>query len=178
MDETGERPLHRNKDGKREERRTEKEKKERTWYKRRTRNKPTNVFPIFCPATPRGILACTGKNLREEVNKQSQGLVVPKIIEQGDALLKDFLCKNSPKKEDNCEKRNCPVCWSGKDKGKNCLKTTGGGAGYMIKCETCGRHNMKSVYHGETSRTLYSTLTEHARALEKEQEDNPLTKHK
>ena len=70
------------------------------------------------------------------------------------------------------------MCWSGKAKGKNSLKTTGGGAGYTIKCETCGRDNMKAVYHGETSRTLYSRLTEHAKALEKGQENNPPTKHK
>ena len=65
MDETGERPLHRDREWKREERRTEKEKKKRTWYNRRTGNKPINVFPIFYPATPRGILASTRKNITE-----------------------------------------------------------------------------------------------------------------
>ena len=92
MDKTGERPLHRDRYWKGEERQTEKEKKKRNWYNKRTGNKPTNVFPIFYPATARGTLVSVWKNIAEEVNKQSQGLVVPKVIEQGGVPLEDVLC--------------------------------------------------------------------------------------
>ena len=51
-------------------------------------------------------------------------------------------------------------------------------SGYTIKCETCESDNINSVYRGETSRTLYSRLTEHVRALKNGREDNSLTKHK
>ena len=36
---------------------------------------------------------------------------------------------------------------------------------------------IKSVYHGETSRTLYSRVKEHAGGLRNKAEDNPLYKH-
>ena len=74
---------------------------------------------------------------------------------------------------DKCEKQGCPVCISGKRKNKQCLKTTQGGTGYTITCKKCINNNIVSVYHGETSRTLYSRLVEQARGHNNKQEENP-----
>ena len=45
------------------------------------------------------------------------------------------------------------------------------------RCRICRDDNIISVYHGETSRTLYSRLIEHTRSQENKQDDNPLFKH-
>ena len=74
---------------------------------------------------------------------------------------------------DICEKQDCPVCISDEGKNKQCLKTTQGGAGYTITCKKCRSDNIVSVYHGETSRTLYSRLVEHARGHNNKQKENP-----
>jgi len=177
QDQTGERPLHREKSWRRGERRREKEKKERTWYAERTSNDAYTTFPIFCPATPNGALAKSWRKIATEIAEQSEGRVNPKIVEQGGIPIKNVLCKKSPAEGNECGKADCPVCLSGKSKGKNCLKVTQGGAGYIIRCMTCDEQQVNAIYHGETGRTLYSRLTEHRRGHEKKQDTNPLYKH-
>ena len=68
------------------------------------------------------------------------------------------------------------MCISGKRKNKQCLKTIQGGTGCTITCKKCRSDNVVSLYHGETSRTLYSRLVEHARGHNNKQEENALFK--
>ena len=176
MDQSGDKPLHRVRNWKREERQKEKERKKETWYTKKEEN-PRNAFPIFCPPTPKSTLASSWKQIAEEIKEQSNGLVSPKIVEQGGVPLKNLVTRTSPMETDKCEKQDCPVCISVEGKNKQCLKTTQGGAGYTITCTNCRSDNILSVYHGETSRTLYSSLVEHARGHNNKQEENPLFKH-
>ena len=105
-------------------------------------------------------------------------MVSPKIVEQGGVQLKHIITRSSPMESDMCENQGCPVCESGKGKRKQCIKSTQGGAGYTIKCRGCSSNNNKTaVYHGETSRTLYSRTTEHAKGHKNRTEGNPLVKH-
>ena len=179
QDETGKRPLHseRDRDWNKEERRREKEKEKKAacWYK--TGEDRSYDFPIFCPATPRGALAASWKEIAEEIKQQSKGLVKPKIAEQGGVSLKSLITKNSPTEAATCNKSDYPICDSGNGRNQNCHRTTKGGVGYTITCLNCSVDDIKSIYHGETSRTLHSRLKEHAGGLRNEAEDNPLYKH-
>ena len=99
-------------------------------------------------------------------------------MEQGGIPIKSILCKKSPAEINECGKTDCPICRGEKSKGKNCLKVTQGGAGYTIRCTTCkDKKKKKSVYHGETERTLYTRLKEHAKAHQMKHEGNALYKH-
>ena len=62
----------------------------------------------------------------------------------------------------------------GKGRNQNCHRTTKGGARYTITCLNCSTDDIKSIYHGETSRTLYSRLKQHVGGLRNKAEDNPL----
>ena len=59
------------------------ERKEKTWYIGKTNGNTTNEFPIFCPATPKSTLAAKWKKIATEITEQSNGLVEPKIVQQG-----------------------------------------------------------------------------------------------
>ena len=148
MDQSGDRPLHRERNWKREERQKEKERKKETWYTKKEEN-PLNASPIFCPPTPKSTLASSWKQIAEEIKEQSNGLVSPKIVEQGGVPLKNLVTRTSPMETDKYEKQDCPVCISDEGKNKQCLKTTQGGAGYTITCKKCRSDNIVSVYHGK-----------------------------
>ena len=104
--------------------------------------------------------------------KESKGRVRPKIVEQGGISLKSKIIKHSPKRTTSCDKKDCPVCLSGKGSNMNCHTVTPGGAGYVISCITCRDKGIDCKYHGETSRTLYTRLREHTKGLEEEQSEN------
>ena len=177
LDENGERPLYRHRTWKREEREKDKEIKKINWYRTGKRGDDTYDIPIFCPAIPNGELVKAWRRIAEEIKKESKGLVRPKIVERGGISLKSKIVKNSPKNTTTCDKKDCPVCLSGNGASMNCHMVTPGGVGYTIKCRTCQEKGINSVYHGETSRTLYTRLTEHAKGLKEKHQENPLYKH-
>ena len=149
QDETGERPLHRDRDWSKEERRREKEKKAACWYE--TGENRSYDFPVFCPATPRGALAASWKEIAEEIKQKSKGLVKPKIVEQGGASrFKVPDNKELPHIGSNMtNKSDCSICNSGNGRNQNCHRTTKGGAGYTITYLNCGMNDIKSIYHGK-----------------------------
>ena len=51
-----------------------------------------------------------------------------------------------------------------------------GGAGYLVRCETCLKAGKLSTYAGETGRNGF-TRGEHLDALRLEDDENPLWKH-
>ena len=69
QDRTRKRPLHSEKEWKREERRKAKEMKEKTWYTKRYKEDAHNTFPIFCLATAKGALAKMWRNIAAEIEK-------------------------------------------------------------------------------------------------------------
>ena len=88
------------------EKRDEKRKRERkkeTWYTKKEEN-PLNASPIFCPPTPKSTLASSWKQIAEEIKEQSNGLVSPKIVEQGGVPFKNLVTRTSPMETDKCDK--------------------------------------------------------------------------
>ena len=134
-DRTGERPLYRDKGWKREERREEKEKKKRGWYK--SLGGKTNDFPLFCPMSPGGRLAARWQRVAEEVRASSGGLVQAYVAEQSGLPLSSLIYDNQPGEEDHCGSACCNSCTRGTTRKKNCRKVTRGGLVYSCKCLTC-----------------------------------------
>ena len=85
------------------------------------------------------------------------------LLEQGGLPLRSLLCKSAPKEQDTCNNDNCNVCCSEGSKRLICRKVTRGGIGYEAQCKECEKDGKISLYHGETSRTLYTRTTEHLR---------------
>ena len=84
MDLTGETPLYRPRDWKRDERRRQKEYKKVGWYKKL--GGQTNDFPIFCPSSPGSRLAKEWKRELEEIKESSLGLI------RGYVVRNPFVC--------------------------------------------------------------------------------------
>ena len=99
QDRSGERPLHRVKNWRKEEKRRGKDKKKRTWYAGKTSREGGdvyNMFPVFCPATPKGALALLWRKIATEIAEQSNDQVKHRIVEQGGVPIRAILCKKSP----------------------------------------------------------------------------------
>ena len=175
QENNGTRPLYREKAWHRIERRKEKERKTAHWYRNDKNDK--HDFPIFCPCTPKSELLHKWRKVADEVRRQSNDSIRPKIIEQGGTALKSIICKSSPK-ENHCTDPECYICECDDSGSLNCRKTSVGGIGYEIQCVECNENGKKSLYHGETSRTLYTRVKEHLRqGRDATNETKPLLKH-
>ena len=171
----GIKPMYRDKSWHRVERRKEKERKVAHWFRNDKNNEYD--FPIFCPYTQNSELLSRWRKIADEIKQQSKEMIHPKIIEQSGTSLKSVLCKSSPR-ENNCGDSECSVCACDDIKGLECRKTARGGIGYEIQCMECDRNGTKSLYHGETSRTLYTRIKEHMHSSSDTPHDNkPLLKH-
>ena len=173
-DRNGIRPLYREKNWNRISRQQEKEKKSTQWYKEK--GEYSYSFPIFCPQTPNSKLLIRWKRVAGEVRKSSRGKVNARIVEQAGTSLRSMLSKSSPKEDIHCHADDCYVCTSDRAKNLVCRKTTRGGVGYEAQCKECAEEGRMSLYHGETSRTLYARAKEHLRPGTG-CEDKPLIKH-
>ena len=175
QDRNGSRPMYREKSWNRLQRKREKERKVAHWY--RDGQSDRYDFPIFCPCTPNGELLNRWRNIADDIKKQSEDRIRPKIIEQCGTSLKSILCKPSPR-ESNCNDHECRVCACEDNKGLECRKTSKGGIGYEIQCMECNENGKRSLYHGETSRTLYTRVKEHFhQGRDTANESRPLLKH-
>lgn len=170
-DRRGIKPMYRDKNWNKIERIKSKEKKAAHWF--RKGGETDYDFPIFCPCTPDSKLLNRWRKVAEEAKKSSKGRVKAKIVEQGGIPLKSLLCTSAPKEDDTCGKTDCKVCGSETTKSSDCKKISKGGIGYEIKCKTCENDSKVSLYHGETTRTLYTRAKEHFDP----EEDTPVTKH-
>ena len=174
-DINGTRPLYREKSWNRIARRKEKERTAAYWFRNDQNN--THDFPIFCPCTPNSELLHKWRKVAEDITKQSKDTIRPKIIEQGGTALKSILCKPSSR-ENHCTDPECYVCECDKNGSLGCRKTSVGGIGYEIQCLECNENGKKSLYHGETSRTLYTRVKEHMyQGRDTTNETKPLLKH-
>ena len=88
-------------------------------------------------------------------------------MEMGGQTLRSHMSKSNPWPSTTCGDMRCFPCRS--EKGGNCRRKN---VGYCITCNIC-----KAVYHGETSRNMFSRGEEHLRALENELTDSVLWNH-
>ena len=114
MDQSGDRPLHRERNWKRKERQKDREREKERNLVHEERRKPTKRISYLLP---KSTLASSWKQIAEEIKEQSNGLVSLKIVEQGGVPLKNLVTRTSPMETDKCEKQDCTVCIS--DEGKN-----------------------------------------------------------
>ena len=175
MDRNDIQPMFRDKNWNKVKRKKDKEKKTKQWFKKGAENDQS--FPIFCPCTPNSKLFQRWKKVAEEVAESSRGRVKAKIVEQAGTPLKTLLCKSAPKEDNTCHAEDCHVCNSDTTRRFACRKMSPGGMGYEVQCMTCLHDNRRtSLYHGETSRTLYTRSKEHLNRGSGS-EDKPLLKH-
>ena len=119
-------------------------------------------FPIFCPFTPDSKLMLKWKQTAERIEHSSKGKVRAKIVEQGGTPLRSLLTRSAPREDDRCNQEDCIICHDEDNKHLMCHRASKGGVGYEVQCQRCMQENGKiSLYHGETSRTLYTRLKEH-----------------
>jgi hypothetical protein len=165
----GGRPLYRNAEYKKEERRKEKEKKSVTWY--RGKGEVPNLAPLIVDPTEGGQLK---KELARICNlfKETHNIGVLLMERGGQKSSSDI--RSNPLGTKLCKRENCPICREENSKG-GCQ---GGGVGYEHQCNTCLTETGKiTLYHGESSKSGYERGLQHADGLRKEKEDNVMWKH-
>jgi hypothetical protein len=180
QDESGERPLYRERGWQREERSRAKERKARTWY--RKLGGKENDFTLFCPISPGGRLAARWRKTLDEVRESSGGRVRGYVAEQSGVPLSALLYSSQPGEQDSCGQLDCNPCSRGTTKQMACRRVARGGQVYSCRCLTCeeaeeGEPKVEAWYHGETSRTLYTRQKEHLAGLVARRPNNALYKH-
>ena len=172
---SGQHPLYREREWRKEERRRAKEKKRRGLYKKL--GGQTNDFPVFCPMSSGGRLASKWKKVLEEVRKSSGGRVRGYVAERSGVPLSALLYNNQPGEVDDCGKADCNPCRRGTTRRLSCRRVTRGGLVYSCTCLTCKQQGVESWYHGASRRTFYRRQGEHAKGQEAHRVDNALFKH-
>ena len=147
--EEGIRPVYRDKNWQKEERRLDKESKKHQWA-----NRKGHTAPIFVPTTPGGELA---KNMKKVADKEARHGIHFNIIEVGGRTLKSELQKSNPTATPGCSKNDCLCCSMERGKGGKCHK---GNVNYEIECLQCPEDE-RAVYIGETSKNLYTRASQH-----------------
>ena len=177
MDRTGEQPLYRPREWRKEQRSKKKEYKRAGWF--RNLGGQVNDFALFCPASPGSRLATKWKKELEEVKESSGGLVKGYVAEKSGTPLSALLINNQLGELDNCGKDDCNPCVSGTTKQLSCRKVSRGGMVYKCNCMTCKQAvvSRESWYHGRSARTLYTRQGEHLAGYEARKTDNALFKH-
>ena len=177
MDRTGERPLYRPREWRKEERSRRKEFKRTGWF--RSLGGQTNDFALFCPASPGSKLAAKWKKELEEVKASSGGLVRGYVAEKSGIPLSALLFNNQLGETNSCGKGDCNPCVNGTTKHLSCRKISRGGMVYKCNCLSCKQAVVShdSWYHGRTARTLYTRQGEHFAGYEARKTDNALYKH-
>ena len=162
-------PLYRPRGWRRCERRREREKKKKDWFK-----KGNKESVMFIPATPNSELR---KKLQEEVDQKGFKI---KVVEKSGTRLVRLLQRNDPFKKKSCrDAQRCMVCkGENGEEGGDCRES---GVTYKIKClgekegnreEHCGES-----YRGETDRNGYTRGCEHEADLNNGRESSALWKH-
>ena len=157
-DENGEQPLYRPKEWKKVERRKEKERKKKDWYKR-----GGYETVIFVPCTHESILL---KKLQRDIDKSQLKV---KLIEKAGTTLGNLLRTSDPRKDKKCDRTDCPVCTTG---GKGNCKTLD--VNYFMTCENC-EHD--GIYKGTTTRGGYIRGKEHIGDMESKRDKSDMWRH-
>ena len=104
------------------------------------------------------------------------GEVSARVVEQGGVPIHTVLDKPVHQDDDTCSKGDCIPCRSGQTKHQSCHRGAIGGVGYEQQCLLCLEEQKVAIYHGETSRTLYTRSKEHCTGQKKKKDDNPMHK--
>ena len=159
----GRKPVYRKREWKRNERRREKIRKSKNWYK-----KGGEESVLFVTATPGSELK---NKLQKEIKKSKFKI---KVVEKSGNKIIRLLQKNNPFKKEKCGKEDCMIC-AGNGKG-SCRETD---ITYKIEClgSTEQEEKCRGVYNGETGRNGYTRGAKHLELYEKEQENSAMWKH-
>ena len=112
------------------------------------------MAPIFVPPTPNGELAIM---LKEIAEKEAEVGIHFRIVETGGKTIKHMVQKSNPTASPGCDKETCLPCRTGRGDGGNCRSS---GVNYQVECQLCPP-GLKSLYHGETARNLFTRGAEH-----------------
>ena len=178
-DQSGEKPLYRDKNWQKEKRKEEKEMNRLNWYKN-SRNKPgSNDIEyktiLFVPVTKGGVLAKELKKREDEINRYSKTRI--KIVEDGGVQLKNFLVQKDPFPKLKCEKKKCFVCNSEESDAMK-YACNSNNVGYRLECDTCIEKGKMRVYEGESSRSARIRGAEHMADYTNQRSNSVLLKHK
>ena len=146
--ESGEKPLHRDREFEKEERRRTKNNKVKSWY--RKNNQYDSV--MFVPLTP-------GSVLKSRIQDRIQaGQLRIKLVEFSGPKIVDIVKQKvkSGQGEERCGQDDCLVC-NGEKAGK-CRKR---GIVYRIWCRKCASEGVRSVYIGESGNCSYERGRQH-----------------
>ena len=113
----------------------------------------------------------------EDVRISTGGEVRGKIVEQGGVPLHSMLVKPLPRWKDSCNQADCQPCQGGQTRNQSCHQGALGGVGYELECKLCKEEGKVALYHGESSRTLYTRTKEHMNGHASKKKDNPIYKH-
>ena len=153
----GERPIYRERNWKRKDRKREKRRKKTEWYK-----KGDYETVVFIPTTPQSKL----KLQYEKIIKESK--IKMKVIERRGQTLKNILQKSEPLSDYKCErKEECMVCKNG-GKG-DCRREN---VTYKISCNRC-----EKIYIGETSKNAFTRGQQHTQQLQNKDKQSVLNRH-
>ena len=163
--ESGERPIHRNRDFEKEKRKQEKADKKLNWYKGKDGKSFESVLMI--PATPNGEL----KTIIQEKAKLSDLKV--KIVEKAGVQLATYLQKfDKTNSKGQCKEKNCMIC---QNTTKNIRQCRTPSLVYKITCKECEKAGRKANYYGESSFNGYTRGAQH---LENYRSRNKTTQEK
>ena len=159
-DKTGETPMYRNKDWKKNERIKKKQQNKTNWFKKgKTKYKAT----MFVPATPNSTLQ---KQYNKIIKKHQ---INTKMIETAGRQPKSILQTSDPFKPKKCSDKDCFPCKTDTNKNTNCRRD---GIIYHITCNECG-----AIYVGESSRNANSRGKEHLTDYETNKDCSVMRRH-
>ena len=173
-DQSGIKPLYRDREWNKAERNQQKQSRKLNWYKG-SDEKIEYKSVLFVPVTKGGRLAKEMKTREEEINKYSKERI--KIVEGGAIQMKNMLVNKNPFPTQTCEIKKCIICESSAP-GKRKIPCTSNNVGYQLLCNTCSDRGNPKVYEGETARSARIRGVEHLRGFKGEKSDNVLYKHK
>ena len=150
--ESGERPLHRNREFNKEDRAKAKENKKLNWYKGKDGKSFDSVMMV--PATPHGELKKIVEN-----NAKSANLRI-KIVEKSGVKLGSYLKQKFDKtsKKGPCKEKDCLICQHSEKNNRTCRTPS---IVYKITCMECEKHQIRANYYGETSFNGYTRGVQH-----------------
>ena len=151
-------PIYRQRDYRKKERKETKMKKKKDWYE-----KGGYKSVIFVPSTPESTL----KRKYDCVIKET-GMRF-KVVEKAGKQLKRILQSSNPFQKEGCNDALCFVCRNG-NKG-NCRRND---IKYHVECQ---RENCGKIYHGETSKNAYTRGREHEADYRLHSEKSHMWKH-
>ena len=110
--------------------------------------------------------------MREIADREAELGVKFRIVETGGIPVQRKVQKSNPMATVGCNESDCLPCDTGRGDGGNCRSC---GANYTIECGMCPAG--QSLYHGETSRNMYSRAKEHVNRYNSRNKNSVMHKH-